>query len=249
MASDTRRIADVGCRGWQFIVPGSQPDTEGVKARYVLDSHFARPARWLGCPVGLMLTCAVAGCGSGVGQAGPTGETVDGNRDGSLTSTLGATSGEPDNAFTEATAAILDGEYITRLQGTITNVGDMDVFLLGAFSAGDRLVVDVDATSSLLDASVAIFDAERKLVYNNDDRGGSGARVLDPYIDWVTRHPGESYFLVVTHSAFAPNGRYTGSYKVDVQIGTGFAIPEPAGQILLLDFDGGLVSSSHLMGL
>jgi hypothetical protein len=186
--------------------------------------------------------CAVAGCPMSVVPPEPDGEVIDGNRDSSVTSPLGKTSGEPDNTFTEAIVAVFDETHTARLQGTVASVGDMDVFLLGEVSAGDRVVVDVETTGSALDASVAIFDAEQRLVYTNDDRGGSGSRVLDPYIDWVTRHPGDAYYLVVTHAAFAASDRRTGSYRIDVHITGGLPVPEPAGQILLLDFDGGQVS-------
>ena len=217
-----------------------------MKFLLVVHAHINRARQRLGFRAGLMLMCGAAGCGSGVGPPTPIGDLIDGNRDAGLTSIFGKTYGEPNNAFSQAIAAVFGEGGIARLQGTIANIGDLDVFLIGALSPGDRVVVDADTTGSPLDISVALFDAGQRLVYANDDRGESGARVLDSYIEWVTRHQGDSYYLVVTHSAFAASNRFTGSYSIDVGINTGFAVPEPAEQILLLDFDGGVVNSPVL---
>ena len=189
---------------------------------------------------------APGGCGSGVAPTVLTGDLVDGNRGAGLTGTHGKTSGEPNNAFSQAITGVFDEEGIARLQGTIASIGDLDVFLLGALSPGDRVIVDANTTGSPLDISVALFDGWQRLVYNSDDRGGTNARALDSYIEWITRHQSDSYYLVVTHSAFAASGHYTGSYSIDIGITGGFAVPEPAGQILLLDFDGGEVNSPVL---
>ncbi len=197
---------------------------------------------------------AVGGCGSGASDVngvndGPVDNggsvVVDGNRDSSVTSALGKTSGEPNDAFSRPVVAVFDSTGVARLQGTIPYEGDLDVFLLGPLDRGDRIVVDTDTTEvgSMLDISVAIFDSAERLVYGNDDRTYTD---FDSYIDWVVRTFDDSYYLVVTHSAFAPTGRFTGTYYVDIQIAGGYDVPEPVGQILMLDFDGGLVDSPTL---
>ncbi len=186
------------------------------------------------------------GCGSGVGQARQRSDVVDGNRDASLTSVLGKTAGEPNDAFSEAIVAVFDPDGVARLQGTVANVGDLDVFLLGPLSPGQLVIVDTDTTGSPLDISVAIFDARQRLVYNNDDREGSSSRFLDAYVEWIARHAGDRYYLVVTHSAFATSGTFTGTYSVDVHVAGGFQVPGAVGQVLLLDFDGAVVDSPML---
>lgn len=200
------------------------------------------------CLASSVLIATVAGCANIFVPTDNTTGTppVDGNRDGSLTSPLGKTSGEPNDSFSQAIVAVFDGAGIARLQGSVRRIGDLDVFLLGPFEPGDRIIVDADTTGSALDVSVAIFDDARRLVYNNDDRGGTGTRFLDSYIEWIVRHAGERYYLVVTHSAFAGVGQFTGSYKVDVRLPGRAQVPAPAGQILVLDFGGGEVDSPIL---
>jgi hypothetical protein len=191
-----------------------------------------------------------AGCGFSPGPAGdtvtPMQDLVDGNRDPSLTSMSGKTSGEPNDSFLQAIVAVFDDDGVARLQGTISSHGDLDVFRLGPLAPGDNVIVDADTTGSVLDVSVAIFDTAQRLVYNNDDRGTMTERFLDSYIEWITRHAGDEYYLVVTHSAFADAGTFTGSYTVDVHTAGGFEVPGPVGQVLLLDFDGAVVDSPTL---
>ena len=209
-------------------------------------SYCASAPRYVECLAALIVMSAITGCGTDPGFVppptnGPTTNVIDGNRDAPSTGMSGKTSGEPNGSFLQAIVAVFDEEGTARLQGTVADVGDLDVFLLGPLSPGDRLIVDADTTGSLLDISVGIFDAAERLVYNNDDRGGSSARFLDSYIEWVVRHGDDRYYLVATHSAFAGSGGYTGTYKIDVQASGGFAVPGPVGQALLLDFDGAVV--------
>ncbi|UCE59539.1 MAG: matrixin family metalloprotease [Phycisphaerales bacterium] len=156
------------------------------------------------------------------------------------------TSGEPNDTFDDATAILLDAAGSAKVRGTVDVYMDLDVYLLGALSAGDRIIVDADTTDSELDVSVAIFDGEQRVVMNSDDRGGSPDRYLDSYIDWIVRHSSDNYYLVVTHSAFAGSGQYTGSYTIDVEASGGSEVPPPTAQLLVLDFDGGTVNSSGL---
>lgn len=207
--------------------------------------HTSAPRR-IGHWAGLLAVSMITGCGIDPGfvpppDNGPAADVIDGNRDAPSTGVSGKTSGEPNDSFSQAIVALFDKDGIARLQGTVADIGDLDVFALGPLSPGDRVIVDADTTGSLLDISVAIFDAAERLVYNNDDRGGSSARFLDSYIEWVVRHGGDPYYLVVTHSAFAGRGGFTGTYEIDVQTSGGFAVPEPIGQALLLDFDGAVV--------
>ncbi len=171
---------------------------------------------------------------------------IDGNRDESLTSSLGKTSGEPNDTFQNPVVAVFNANGIAQLKGTIPAAGDMDVYLLGPLAAGDRVTVDTDtnALRSNLDVSIALFDSRGRLTYNNDDRTESD---YDSKIDsWVVRHNSSSYYLVITHSAFAPTGMFTGSYYADVTVASGDTVPATVQQILLLDFDGGEINSPAL---
>ena len=213
------------------------------------------PALGMTTPPGMVTACAIllaalAGCGMDV----PTdvidppdnGDVTDGNRDQSLSSPRGKTSGEPNDTFTQPVVAVFDDGGTARLQGTVSISGDLDIYHLGAVSVGDRVRIDAATTGSALDVSIAVFDDVQRLVYNNDDRGGPVDRFFDSYLQWVVRHGGDPYYMVVTHSAFASRHQITGSYSIDIHIDGGFAVPPPVGQVLMLDFDGGTVSSPTL---
>jgi hypothetical protein len=200
----------------------------------------------------MFLLCGVAGCGVNITPVPPDdndpgSELVDGNRDDSLRSPLGKTAGEPNDTFADPIVAVFDENGAAAIQGTVAEVGDLDVYLLGELSAGTELIVDASTQGSALDVSVAVFDGDQQLVYNNDDRETPGDRFLDSYIEWLVRHDSERYYLVVTNSPFAQyEYENAGSYAVDIRVSTGFEVPDPVGQTLLLDFDGGVVNSPVL---
>ncbi len=191
--------------------------------------------------LGLFLAL-VAGCpGSldGVGSAGgggvvPDGDAIDGNR-GSTSSSV--VQGEPNGSFRQAIEAVFDATGVARLQGTVASTTDLDVFALGAMSAGDRILIEAQTTGSSLDVSIALFDGEGRLVSANDDAGGT----LDSLIDVTARHAGDAYSLVVTVSAFASSGTRSGTYTADVTVQRGGSVPSPVRQTLFLDFDGATV--------
>ena len=188
----------------------------------------------------------IAGCGGGVlPDANPT-DYVDGNVDRSVTSPLGKTYGEPNGSFAGSIVVVFDSGGVAELQGTVALVGDMDVFRLGALAPGDRVVVVAETEDSDLDVSVAIFDADQRIVFANDDRVSGPAVDLDSYVDWIVRHESDPYYLVITHSAFARTTQYTGTYTVRVEVTSGGDVPAAVGQILLLDYRGGYVGSPAL---
>jgi hypothetical protein len=218
-----------------------------VKLKTARQRRFLLASRRLGRAAAASALFALSGCGvAPLVPEEPKSDVIDGNRDPSATSVSGKTSGEPNDTFSEAIIAVFDDEGVARLQGSIAEVGDLDVFLLGPLSAGTRVIVDADTRDSVLDVSIGLFDDPGRLVHNNDDRGGAEARFLDSYIDWVVRHDGDGYYMVVTHSAFAGAGTFTGTYRVDVQTVGESDVPEPVGQALLLNFDGGVVDSPAL---
>ena len=186
--------------------------------------------------MGILLLVSATGCGF---DPGPTDEQ-DGN-----CNNLGV-KGEPNDSFPEAVEALFDSDDTACLKGTIAVSGDMDVFEIGPLARGERLKIDADTSNSYLDVALAIFDEQERLVFYNDDRGGTSIRALDAHIEWVVRHAGDAYYLVVSHSGFAPQNQFTGSYRVDVQVSGGAQVPPPTGQILLLDFDGGEIDSPAL---
>ena len=180
----------------------------------------------------VLSVCGVqTGCGTDIGPIVPP--------------VSNGSSGEPNDTFADAIEVIFDAFGAAGIQGAVATIGDLDVFLLGAFSPGDRIVVDADTIGSSLDVSVALFDDEQRLVFANDDRGGL-SRFLDSFVELFVRHAGENYYLVVAGSAFATPGTETGQYFIDITVSGGHPVPEPVGQILLLDFDGAFVDSQAL---
>ncbi|MCP4590365.1 MAG: matrixin family metalloprotease [bacterium] len=186
-----------------------------------------------------------AGCQALTPQpATPNGGPLeDGNSDPAAVSSKGPTRGEPNDSFGQALVAVLDATDQAHLQGTIAKVGDLDVFNLGILRAGDRILVDTDSLEGPLDISIALYDEERRLFIDNDDRE-QAQRPLDAYIDEVARHTSEPYYLVVGGSTFAGSNQYrVGSYRVAIEILRGGEPPEPVRQTLRLKFDGGTVNA------
>ncbi len=174
--------------------------------------------------VGLLL--ALAGCPT---SGGPGGTTVD--------------SAEPNESFATATPLIFGTDGIARIQGTVSQQGDIDVFLIGRLDAGTMLTADAATTGSSLDVSISFFDANEDLLFANDDRGGA-SRCLDSFALWTTRHDSDAYYIVVAASALAAPGTRTGSYSVDLDVARDMGVPPPVQQTLLLDFSGATLSST-----
>ncbi len=219
-----------------------------------MDGALGRGGEWRIGVAGFLLSAMallVTGCPGVVvppdSEGGGGGTVVDGNRDTSVSSALGKTAGEPNDGFDSPVAAVFDEGGVARLQGTVADVDDLDVFLLGPLEAGDVVTVDAYAFggNALLDVTVALFDTQERLVMNNDDRlDGSGS--LDALIEHVVRHEGSRYHLVVTRSPFSSNRRLVGGYRVDIESSQGPGVPAPVGQTLVLDFDGAVVNSPVL---
>lgn len=202
--------------------------TLGVGKPTLSNCKHTFPVALIPC-LALLLLC---GCGITIDVPGPNGAT-------------GVDAGEPNDTFAQADVVSLDSRGVARLEGTVGSFADLDVFLLGALSAGDRIIVDANTAGSNLDVSVALFDDQERLVYANDDRT-TESRFLDSYVDWIVRHTSSAYFLVVTGSGFATAGTETGDYEVTIEVTSGFAVPEPTGQILLLDFNGAVIDTPGL---
>lgn len=195
--------------------------------------------------LGLGICLALAGCnalgtsGRSGGSTTQAGEFQDGNQDPTVTSPAGRARGEPNDGFEQALVTVFDQFGNGLLQGTIAVDGDVDVFSLGPMQPGDRISVSTDTQDSPLDVSIALFDDQGRLFVTNDDRDLSSG-VLDAFVQETIRHAGDPYYLVVSASPFAVDPEQaTGSYRAGVSVTRGQQVPEPQGQTLLLDFDGG----------
>jgi hypothetical protein len=186
---------------------------------------------------------AIMGCPVGTIPGNPLPSNFeDGNVDESVQSPLGKTSGEPNDEFAFPVVAVFNSAGIAQLKGTVESTGDLDVFLLGGFSGGERIIADAWAVTTM-DVSIAVFDGNGRLVAENDDVSQQN---LDAHIDFVVRHDSDPYFLVITRSAFADLRRRTGAYTADIEMQTGGSAPSPVPQTLLLEFNGGTLDSPQL---
>ncbi len=152
---------------------------------------------------------------------------------------------EPNDSFKEVKQVAFDDEKVAKWSGAVTFSHDVDIFSLGAFKAGDRMIVDANTEGSPLDITVALFDADQFLVHANDDRSGS-SRTLDSYIEWIVRHDSDPYFIAVSSSAFARSNASAGPYSISISREPGAEVPKPKTQVLMLDFDGGQINSPTL---
>jgi hypothetical protein len=199
----------------------------------------------------LVLAHALSGCNTGAGGGAPSPggsndlPLEDGNQDLTAVSPSGKTRGEPNDTFAQAMFVVFDSSAVARLQGSIESVADLDVFALGALNPGDRLIVDVSTPDGQLDSSIAVFDDQENVVFDNDDRLDADDG-LDAFADTVVRHAGDPYYLVIGHSAFAASNKRTGSYRIDVTVAPGSAVSPPEAQTIMLDFDGGPTDAATL---
>ncbi len=139
--------------------------------------------------------------------------------------------------FDSATALPLVGDQNElTFSGTIDGAADIDIYDLGVLAAGDALFVDVARASGDLDAVAAVFDDEEMLQFFNDDREADASN-LNPLINGIVRGRTGRYFLGI----MALGGSSTsGDYNVIVRITRNVGVPEPTGQVVFLDWNGGL---------
>ncbi|MBI1827455.1 MAG: hypothetical protein HY287_05265 [Planctomycetes bacterium] len=202
-------------------------------------SNFERGTGWA---VAYMISCEISLSLSGCIGVPIATSVIDGNVDTTIGSPLGKTSGEPNNTFADFVVVVFaNGE--AHLQGMVASDSDLDVYLLGAMAPGDHLVINASAFGSTLDTSIAVFDNKGRLTYENDDVSDFS---LDSHIDFVVRHAGNPYYLVVTHSAFAASTNLLGAYHADIVLNHIASVPQPESQTILLKFNGGQVNSPVL---
>jgi hypothetical protein len=146
-------------------------------------------------------------------------------------------SGEPNDLFDIPIDVIFDSAGRAQLRGEIRTTSDVDVYALGPLSSSDRVIVDVVALDRKLDAAIAIFDADERLVIENDDRDLDRLQ-FDPYVDHVMRYDSEGYFLAIASAPAAPSA---GRYEIDIALSSA-PVPPAESQVVVLDFDGGAVT-------
>ncbi len=142
---------------------------------------------------------------------------------------------EGNDTFEAAGEISLSSDGKAEFDARILDTADYDVFRIGTLSTGDRLVIDVQADGSSLDAIAAVFDGDENMYAFNDDRE-SDASNLNPFIDVVLRGPQSDYFLGV---APFPNSGSTGAYSVQITVIPGSASDAPTPQTVFMNWAGG----------
>jgi hypothetical protein len=148
--------------------------------------------------------------------------------------------GEPNDTFSEAIEIALDENGTARIAGSIPTANDVDVYRLGEFLVGDRVIVDISTGGSGLDADVALFDGGGRLIYENDDRNLDLSQ-LDPFVNHVIRHDTVVLYVGVGSSPLNPT---TGTYDAAITVSRGGEVPPTRPQTIILDADGGSVNVS-----
>lgn len=138
-------------------------------------------------------------------------------------------------SFDSATALALAPSDELVFTGEITGSSDTDIFDLGTLAPGDRLFVDVRATSGNLDAVAALFDNRQILHAYNDDRQIQPAD-LNPLIDVTIRGAEGTFFLGI---AQLTGSRSTGQYEVTVRVSRGAGLATAEQQVVFLNWAGG----------
>ncbi len=140
--------------------------------------------------------------------------------------------------FETATPLEFDADGNGAIAGTIDS--DLpDVYDLGTFSPGDRIVVTIEPTAgSLLDPTAAIFDVDGELFALNDDED-LAAGVLRSHIDEVVWIASSHYYLAVSKFFLGNN---SGTYRGTILVERGGSVSVPLAQYLLLNFAGGMVT-------
>ncbi len=145
---------------------------------------------------------------------------------------------EPNDTFEEAVMLNNAGLDDVTLEGRIDRRGDVDVFDLGPMQRGDRVTVDLERRDNRFRASVAVLDGRRSLFQIGWDPFVGGGPSSFGLIDETIRHDSEHYYLAVTHP---PEDAALGAYRLNVTIERGQVAPPARPQVVLLDFDGGVL--------
>ncbi len=145
---------------------------------------------------------------------------------------------EPNNSFHTAKTITLAADETAVLTGEIESGSDVDVFVLGAMTAGDRVRISLRRQTPNLEAALALYDDEGELI-DNDTLTSAVTALADPVVEHVVRQNTERIYVAVADSF---SGSSVGPYEMDVAVVRGRDVPAPVRQVVLLNFAGGAVN-------
>jgi len=145
---------------------------------------------------------------------------------------------EPNDAFDQTTVLGNAGMATLVFEGKIDRITDVDVFELGPCDRGDRIRIEFVHRDETLRPVTALFDAGGFMF----DRGvypyTVGGFDVPGLIDRVVRRQSDACRLAV---AAMDGDATTGAYRFEVTVDRSADAPAPAGQAVLLGFDGGIL--------
>ncbi|HNO80617.1 MAG TPA: matrixin family metalloprotease [Phycisphaerae bacterium] len=144
---------------------------------------------------------------------------------------------EPNNTFAVATNAHVDNTT-RRLIGSINQRGDIDVYDLGPMNVGDTVSVRIGGLSGTLQPAFALYNGTNELI-NEDTLTSLTSRTASPQIDHIVRADSDPFYLAMSHNVA---GFTSGQYELDITVERGAANPEPAQQVIYLNFSGGEIN-------
>ncbi len=174
------------------------------------------------------LTSGLLGCGSEGGNV--LGLVVNGGST-PIAGTVQAT--ELGNEWSTAQRIVVPADGAIQVAGALDVETDVDVFDLGSLQSGDRITITT-SQSGQLDSALGLFDDRAMVLMVNDDRSYAQGR-YDPYIDHIVREDVSVAYLAIAPSPYALS---TGDYTLTIARQPSWSVPEPQGQVVLLDFDG-----------
>ncbi len=140
-----------------------------------------------------------------------------------------ATVGDSNAASPRAQNTSDDTEFPVRVQGTLVERGEFELFQVGGAARGQLWTVT--NAGGPLDYStflVVLLDANRDLIMRQQVSAGQP-------LEHVVRSDTDTMFVGVS-TAF---GRAAGEYHFDVNVRGGYAVPPARGQVVWLNFAGG----------
>lgn len=194
--------------------------------------RFVAAPRWHN---GMSLTLVAALAGALAGGCPQPQPNDNGGNDNADVPFLDAQNNSSIDTATKLTLQSSSGVDRIKFAGAIAAGDSLDVYDLGELAPGDEVTIDVTRTSGDLDAVAAVFDAGETLMAFNDDRTPDGSN-LDPRIEFTLRGDAGTYFLGI--SAFGDSNS-TGDYEVSVEVRRNSGTPNPAAQVVFLDWNGG----------
>ncbi len=141
---------------------------------------------------------------------------------------------EPNNTFAVATSARVI-ETTQKIVGTIDQRGDIDVYDLGPMKVGDTVSVRIGVLSGTLQPAFALYNQSNELI-NEDTLTSLRSRTASPKIDHVVRADSDPFYLAMSHNVA---GFTSGQYELNITVERAAANPEPAQQVIYLNFSGG----------